>query len=201
MIFRAISFAAAAHSGQYRKGTPVPYIVHPLNVGRLLIEAGADETVAVAGVLHDTLEDAGVTLDKIRETFGDEVAALVAGVSEPPKSEVSWEGRKREIIRRMADAAPGVLLVEAADKLDNLTSIAADQRRVGSEVWARFNRPRESQHWFYEQMAQALRGRAGVPGLEALSRQLAEAVRAVFGPGPAPGESKKQKVKNMAEDR
>jgi (p)ppGpp synthase/HD superfamily hydrolase len=185
MIFKAIEFAARAHSGQYRKGTQVPYIVHPLNVGRLLLEAGVSEAVAVAGILHDTLEDAGVTLAEVREIFGDEVADLVAGVSEPPKSEVAWEGRKQELVRRMAGAAPGVALVEAADKLDNLNSIAADLRRLGPEVWNRFNRPRESQHWFYSAMARALADRAD-PAAADLVRQLAEKVKAVFGPDPAP---------------
>jgi (p)ppGpp synthase/HD superfamily hydrolase len=186
MIFKAIEFAARAHSGQYRKGTSVPYIVHPLNVGRLLIEAGASEAVAAAGILHDTLEDTGATLEMVRAAFGDEVAELLAQVSEPPKLQVAWEGRKLEIIRRMADASPGVLLVEAADKLDNLTSIAADQRRLGEEVWARFNRPRASQHWYYRRMAEALAARAQDPGARALVRQLAEEVRTVFGPDPAP---------------
>ena len=201
MIFKAIEFAARAHSGQYRKGTQVPYIVHPLNVGRLLIEAGASEAVAAAGILHDTLEDAGVTLEAVCRTFGAEVAELVAAVSEPPKSEVAWEGRKRELLRRMAAAAPGVVLVEAADKLDNLTSIAADLGRLGPAVWDRFNRPRPSQHWFYGAMARALSERAAGPAEQALARQLAAQVAAVFGPGPAPSEppereEKKLKIKN-----
>ena len=188
MIFKAIEFAARAHSGQYRKGTQVPYIVHPLNVGRLLIEAGASEAVVAAGILHDTVEDAGVGLEAVREGFGAEVAELVAQVSEPPKSEASWEVRKQALLRRMAGAAPGAVLIEAADKLDNLTSIAADLRRLGPEVWDRFNRPRESQRWFYGRMAQALAARAQDPAARALVGQLAEEVREVFGPEPTPDE-------------
>jgi len=189
MLFQAVEFAARAHSGQYRKGTRVPYVVHPLNVGRLLIEAGASEAVAVAGILHDTLEDAGVTLAEVRETFGAEVAELVAGVSEPPKSEVAWEGRKLELVRRMAEAPVGVLLIEAADKLDNLSSIRSDLGRLGPEaVWSRFNRPRGSQRWFYGRMVQALEVRAQDATLMALARRLRKEVEAVFGPGPAPEE-------------
>ena len=56
-IFQAVEFATKAHSGQFRKGTNVPYLVHPLGVCKILIEAGCSEDVVVAGLLHDTVED------------------------------------------------------------------------------------------------------------------------------------------------
>jgi (p)ppGpp synthase/HD superfamily hydrolase len=69
-IFEAIEFGARAHAGKYRKGTEVPYIVHPLGVMKILVEHGASEDLVVAGILHDTVEDTYVTLEDIRNSFG-----------------------------------------------------------------------------------------------------------------------------------
>ena len=76
-IHDAIIFAAKAHEGQRRKGTDIPYITHPFEVAQILMEAGCDETLIIAGLLHDTLEDTEVTAAEIEEQFGPEVLALV----------------------------------------------------------------------------------------------------------------------------
>ena len=55
-IFKAIEFAQLAHKGQYRKGTKLPYIIHPLGVMEILLRENASEEVVIAGILHDTLE-------------------------------------------------------------------------------------------------------------------------------------------------
>ena len=73
MIHKAIEFAVIAHQGQTRKGTDIPYIVHPFEVAQLLTAAGADESVIVAGLLHDTLEDTTITTEDIFHAFGGEV--------------------------------------------------------------------------------------------------------------------------------
>ena len=98
MIFKAIEFAARAHSGQYRKGTKIPYIVHPLGVAKLLIEHGCPDHIVIAGILHDTTEDTPVTLEQIKDIFGLAVAALVEEASEPDKSD-TWENRKKSTIQ------------------------------------------------------------------------------------------------------
>ena len=73
----AIVFAAKAHKGQVRKGTDVDYITHPMEVLQILTQMGADGNLLIAGVLHDVVEDTDVTLDEVRELFGDDVATLV----------------------------------------------------------------------------------------------------------------------------
>lgn len=93
MINQAIIFATKAHEGQLRKVTQSPFIIHPLAVGCTLADAGEDEDVVVAGFLHDTVEDTDVTLDQIRDEFGDEVAELVDGCSE--NKALSWDERKK----------------------------------------------------------------------------------------------------------
>lgn len=180
MIFAAIEFAARAHSGQFRKGTKIPYIVHPLGVARILIEHDCPEPVVVAGVLHDTVEDAPVALADIRRAFGEEVAALVEGASEPDRSD-TWENRKRHTVDYLKTAPVGVLLVSAADKLDNLRAIRADHERLGDSFWSRFNRPMESQRWYYRSLAEAFSGREAAGPLGALAGELAAEVERVFG--------------------
>src|SRR5690554_4159651 len=80
LIQRAYHFAAAAHEGQ-KHASGEPYIVHCLAVAAILAELKVPPVIVVAGILHDTVEDTDVTLDNIREEFGDEVARLVDGVT------------------------------------------------------------------------------------------------------------------------
>lgn len=157
-LFDAIEFATRAHRGQYRKSTRIPYIVHPLNVVKLLVESGCPDEVVIAGALHDTVEDTPVTREEIRARFGDAVADLVDAVTEPSRS-APWEERKRAILARLATAPLPVLQLEAADKLDNLRSIQQDYLRQGDAVWERFNRPRPYQHWHYASLADLFKQR------------------------------------------
>jgi (p)ppGpp synthase/HD superfamily hydrolase len=152
MIFKAIEFATKAHSGQYRKGTKIPYITHPLNVARTLIHMECSEPVIVAGILHDTLEDTRVTFDELQETFGEEIADLVNSASEPNKSDWIWENRKAHTLKHLKVASYEHLVLSLADKLDNIRSIREDHERVADKLWKRFNRPKEKQKWYYEEL-------------------------------------------------
>lgn len=152
LIFHAIQFASAAHAGQYRKGTKVPYLIHPLRVAKILIEAGCPETLAVAAILHDTVEDCFVTYDQIQRLFGAEVCDFVRGASEPDKS-APWEHRKQHTIDFLRTAQDGMLLVSVADKLDNIRSIREDLALHGELAWTRFKRGREHQRWYFENLS------------------------------------------------
>ena len=180
-VFRALRFAVDAHAGQYRKGTRVPYIVHPLGAAQSLIEIGASEPVVVAALLHDVVEDTPVTLDDVEREFGAEVARLVRGASEPDKS-WPWERRKQHTIDHLRDAPEDEMLVGLADKLDNLRSI----RRDGEAAWAKFNRGREKQKWYYESIAAALASREVPPAARPLAAAFAALVREVFTPASPP---------------
>ncbi len=151
-VFQAIEFATKAHTGQFRKGTKVPYIVHPLGVAKILIEAGCSEDVAVAGILHDTVEDSSTRIDDIRRDFGEEVTRLVEGASEPNKSD-TWENRKQHTIDILETAPMDAVYVSLADKLANIRDIRADYDKLGDDVFLRFNRPKEKQEWYYRAMA------------------------------------------------
>jgi (p)ppGpp synthase/HD superfamily hydrolase len=180
MIFEAIEFAAKAHSGQYRKATKIPYIVHPLNVAQILIEHGWGEAVAVAGVLHDTVEDTPVTLADIEQKFGADIAAWVQGASEPDKSD-TWENRKQHTIDHLKTAPLEVVLIACADKLDNIRSMGQDYARLGESFWTRFNRPKAQQQWYYQNLVAVFLSRITDEQTAALFREFEREVGQVFG--------------------
>ena len=150
----AIEFASARHMGQVRKGTTLPYIVHPIEVMHLHYRMGADENLLIAGVLHDTLEDTDTTEEEILSRFGEDVANLVAGHSEDKSK--TWQERKTAAIEHLATADRRFKMLVLADKLSNMRAIAADYRAVGDKLWERFNAPPEKQAWYYSKIDDAL---------------------------------------------
>jgi len=154
-INKAITVATTAHRNQFRKGTDIPYITHPFAVGMLLAQSQSDDNVIIAGILHDTVEDTSVTLEEIRALFGDEVATIVAGCSEPDKS-LTWEERKKHTIAELRNAPLEVQLVACADKLHNVTSMLEDHTQIGDALWYRFNRGRDKQQWYFNELVKQL---------------------------------------------
>jgi (p)ppGpp synthase/HD superfamily hydrolase len=148
-IQNAIRFSIKTHEiyqKQKRKGKNIPYITHPLSVGLILSRSGASEEVIIAGILHDTIEDSipekKVTREMLEKRFGEEVASLVASVSETDKS-LSWEERKKEALAHIKTFSHGSLLVKSADIISNTSELLDDVEREGEEVFARFNAPKE----------------------------------------------------------
>ena len=155
MLHEALYFAARAHDGQRRKGTDIPYIVHPYEVAQILMAEGAEEEVVVAGLLHDTIEDTPVTLEDIREIFGEQVALMVLACSE--KKGDSWDDRKKHTIQYVRLHCPyEVMLIVCADKLSNLRSIRDDLETLGEDLWPRFYKGRQDQRWYYEELLRAM---------------------------------------------
>jgi len=124
LLQRAYDVAEAAHSAQRRKSGD-PYITHPLAVATVLAGLGMDTTTLVAALLHDTVEDTGVTLESIVTDFGPDVAHLVDGVTKIDK--VSFgDGAQAETIRKMIIAMardPRVLVIKLADRLHNMRTL------------------------------------------------------------------------------
>jgi (p)ppGpp synthase/HD superfamily hydrolase len=180
LIDRAIEVAAWAHRNQVRKGTDIPYIAHPLAVGLMLARAGCSDEVVTAGILHDTVEDTALTVDDLRREFGEKVASIVEGCSEPDKS-LGWEERKRHTLEYMRTAPWEVRAVSCADKLHNLRSIERAIEALGEEAWSRFKRGRADQGWYYRGMLDVLCApRPGEPEVP-LCPELREEVEKVFG--------------------
>ncbi|WP_010677893.1 HD domain-containing protein [Bacillus timonensis] len=171
MIEKAIIVASKAHDGQYRKLTNIPYITHPLGVGLMLIKINVRAELVAAGILHDTVEDTDITLEDIKADFGDEIAELVDGCSEPNKS-LPWEERKEHTVSFLRTASEDIRTVVCADKLHNIRSIIRDYEVQGEQVWHRFSRGKVKQEWYYRSVADSLGQASTVPLLEELKKEI-----------------------------
>lgn len=157
MINKAIAFAVKAHKGQPRKGTEIPYIFHPLEVGMIVSRITDDEEVIAAAVLHDTVEDCdAVTLDDIRREFGDRVARIVGLESED--KDKSWEERKAATVCSLKkEPMREAKIVALGDKLSNIRCFYADYIKLGDELWQRFNmKDKRMQGRYYHGLCEAL---------------------------------------------
>jgi len=158
---RAVDYVRVLHGHQIRKATRIPYIAHLLTVSALVLENGGDEDCAIAGLLHDAVEDAGgkPRLAAIRVEWGDRIADIVDGCTDSdtyPKP--PWRRRKEAYIADLASASPDVLLVSAADKVHNSRTILADYRQIGDALWSRFDAGSD-QAWYYNALLAAFRAR------------------------------------------
>jgi hypothetical protein len=125
---RALSVAARAHEGQRGGGGEWPYLRHPVSVAEELHALGAGETVLVAALLHDSVEDSELSVDAVAEQFGPGVAGLVEALTESPVID-DWVARKDALRARVAAAGPDAVLIYVADKLTNLR----EMRRLYAE--------------------------------------------------------------------
>ena len=157
---RAFRYAAKWHDGQARKGTIVPYLSHLMAVTSLVLEAGGDEEMAIAALLHDVVEDCGgmPRLREIRRMFGKRVAHIVEGCTDSftePKAE--WIERKKNYLREVKHADRETRLVSASDKLHNVRTILADYRQDGEKIWKRFSGKHEGTLWYYRALSEEYR--------------------------------------------
>jgi (p)ppGpp synthase/HD superfamily hydrolase len=155
LIDKAIRVACLAHQGQIRKGSDVPYISHLFAVALMLQNAKASPEQVAAGILHDTLEDTLYTYEELLNDFGQTVTDYVKFCSEhDPKA--SWQLRKQHTLDSLINAPDEVRLIVCADKLHNLLSIKEDLISKGETVWERFGKGRDSQAWYYKELARIL---------------------------------------------
>ncbi|MDN5782603.1 MAG: HD domain-containing protein, partial [Luteimonas sp.] len=164
---RAVDYARIAHERQLRKGTYVPYLSHVLGVAALVIEFGGSEEQAIAGLLHDTIEDCGQAHEgMIRALFGEAVVDIViactdvsaearAADADPAVARRNWYVRKRAHLANTIDADDSVLLVSACEKLHNARAIVQDLENpaIGQSVFDRFNGGREGTLGYYQSLA------------------------------------------------
>ena len=127
-VYRAYLFGAEAHDGQQRVSGE-PYIYHPIEVARILAGMHLDAKSITAAILHDVIEDTPTAKERIAEEFGEDVAALVDGVSKITRIEFqSQEVAQAENFRKMLLAMASdirVILIKLADRLHNMHTIDA----------------------------------------------------------------------------
>lgn len=175
----ALKLAARAHRNQVRKGTDLPYIAHPMHVSVILLRHGFGEELAIAGLLHDVVEDTDVALEGIEAEFGRDVARLVEAVSETKAADgkqLPWEQRKAEKLAHLQAGAPDVAALKAADAIHNARSIAADLASDGASVWARFKRGPEQTVAYYQAIYDGVHAKLGA---HPIVDELSDAVRAL----------------------
>jgi len=173
----ALVYAAQLHATQIRKGSGVPYIAHLLGVASIALEYGANESEAIAALLHDAIEDQGGAKirDEIQQRFGETVAQIVEGCTDTdltPKP--PWRDRKEAYLAHISHTSASVRLVSAADKLYNAQSILKDYRQIGDEIWQRFTGKKEGTLWYYRSLVNAFRQVETTPLIEELDRVVAE---------------------------
>jgi len=155
-LAEAASLAFALHAAQQRKGAGTPYISHLLAVAGLVLEYGGDEDQAIAGFLHDAIEDCGAEHEAtIAARFGQRVAGIVRACTDADtQPKPPWRARKEAYLRHLEVADADAHLVSCCDKLHNARAIVADLRTHGRAMLARFNAPPEATLWYYEALAE-----------------------------------------------
>lgn len=143
-LLHAARFAAEKHTGHFRKGSRrEPYINHPIEVANLVANAGLvdDEDILAAALLHDTVEDCGVTAEELTDKFGETVCGYVLEVTD--NKDLPKHLRKQLQIEHAPHLSYGAKIIKLADKISNVRDVIASpaegwdkQRRVEYVEWA-----------------------------------------------------------------
>jgi (p)ppGpp synthase/HD superfamily hydrolase len=155
----ALRLAIRIHDGQERKKTNIPYVTHLVAVSELVLRYGGDEEQAIAGLLHDAVEDGDSATNwehEIRERFGERVRRIVMdctdGVPDESGDKGDWKQRKERYVAHLSEVAIDSLLVSAADKLHNLSCIRCDLEEIGMRVFDRFSASTGETMWYYRSL-------------------------------------------------
>lgn len=136
LVWRAREFAMNVHAGQKRHDGN-EYIVHPFGVALILMEAGAEPEVVAAGYLHDVIEKTHITYEDLVREFGEDVAEMVQDVSDPKIGD--WRQKKEIKLRGISRMPIGSQMIIAADKINNLNSLAEAIHFQGSKFLNKFD--------------------------------------------------------------
>jgi (p)ppGpp synthase/HD superfamily hydrolase len=187
LIARALARAGEAHAGQIRNGSGgLPYIEHPRMVAATLAIRDYDEATLAAALLHDVVEDSDTTVEELRAEFGDEIADLVAALSDDESIE-SYRDRKDEHRGRVADVDGDALAIYAADKLTNMTTLHAAIEGEGMRVADEYKVPLTLKLEVWEADAAMLRHEApDLPLLEPLDGAISRLAADLRAAAPRP---------------
>ena len=155
LVSEAIVFATEAHDGMRRRKSEVPYVLHPLEVSAIVGTMTDTQEVIAAALLHDVVEDAGITMEAIGEKFGARVMELVASETENKREDLppeeTWLIRKEESIEKLRTCNDEeIMMLWIGDKLSNIRAIYRDFKVEGDALWAKFHQSDVSvQAWYY----------------------------------------------------
>jgi (p)ppGpp synthase/HD superfamily hydrolase len=173
LVRAAYEKASAAHAGQVRNGSGgLPYIAHPVAVAGRLEKLGYGDEVLAAALLHDVVEDSDTEVDELRTEFGDQVAGLVAALSDD-ESIADYRERKDEHRARVREHDGDAFAIYASDKLTNSSTLHEALEREGEVVREEFKVPLELKLEVWEADAEMLRAEAPeLPFLDELDAAL-----------------------------
>ena len=156
MLTKAIVLATTAHSKQTRKGTEIPYILHPLEAGIIVSKMKYKEDLICAAILHDIVEEVQISIEAIKEMFNGRVAELVRVQSEDKSK--TWEERKQHTVEYLkSEIDEDIKIVCLGDKLSNMRAIYQDHLKIGDKLWERFNvKDKAKQGQYYIGLAESL---------------------------------------------
>lgn len=173
LVRDAYELLASKHDGQRQKVNGHPYVEHPIAVATDVSEAGFEPEMVAAALLHDIVEDSDVTVEDVRERFGDRVAMLVDVMTD--SSEVKpYERRKALHRERVVAAGPDAAAIFAADKLNNVRALRSAYTKDGEAVASRFVQPLDTKLlvWVAD-VEMVARYAAAVPYAEVLEDEVA----------------------------
>jgi (p)ppGpp synthase/HD superfamily hydrolase len=173
----AYQLLLSKHAGQRQKVNGRPYIEHPIAVATDVSEAGFEPEMVAAALLHDIVEDSDVTVEQLREQFGDGIAALVEVMTD--EAEVDpYERRKALHRERVVASGPEAAAIFTADKLNNVRALRTAYSEMGEEVAGRFKQPLDTKLRVWVADAEIVsRYAAAVPYAEVLEEET-ESLRA-----------------------
>ncbi len=174
---KALIYATRIHGGKLRKKTRIPYIAHILGVTAIALEYGANETEAIAALLHDAVEDCGGAkrLRDIEHKFGKRVARIVEDCTDTDQTpKPPWLERKKAYVEHVRHASMPTKLVSASDKLHNIRAILMDYRQEEEKLWSRFNGGKQGALWYYRALVNSFNGKRIQSLVQELDRTLTE---------------------------
>lgn len=159
---RALEFAMRAHKGQVRKGSSVPYIVHPIETALIAMTLTRDQEIIIASLFHDVIEDTRYSAKDIEDRFGSRIAHLVQMESENKRkgqdASETWKLRKQEFIDGLGDKSKDEKIIALADKLSNMRATRQGYLKNDEKFWERFHQKDKNMHgWYYRTVADKLR--------------------------------------------
>ncbi|MDX6583905.1 MAG: hypothetical protein QOI10_3089 [Solirubrobacterales bacterium] len=174
LLTRAQALAAEAHRDQRRATDQAPFLDHVVEVGRLLNEAGYDDRIVAAGLLHDSVERGTLSEAELRERMDDEISGLVLALTEDAGIE-SFEDRKAALREQVRAAGGRAITIFAADKLSDIRGLRRGLRETPDSIGRRMETTVDGMASHYtESVTMIEAGEPGSPLVAALHRELDE---------------------------
>ncbi len=175
----ALRKAAWAHekAEQHRKGSDIPYIIHPVGVMIIASNVTDDEDILIACLMHDVLEDVDSSIyseTDMRKELGNRVVSIVLDVTKDSE-EKDWHARSKAYLHHLEpEACNEAVIVSSSDKIHNLKSILTDHAIQGDDLWQRFTTKNSSdQLWWYESILSVIiKRKAPTSLIEGLAKEV-----------------------------